>query len=182
MSNTNWLVIGVMLVFLSCAKERSNNPDADIENKLREMSIKSIVNNFNIKFDWDTINYSYSYQYQNILESEYQLISDFLIKDIIKVDSFIEFHIICGNNSNIHLNLSIESSDRVQTLMDSIDANYFYRFFFVVNVNKLTKVDFHVYLMEADEDFGIEKPSLFVDDIMGGIFYGNGKIVEIKNY
>jgi hypothetical protein len=81
------------------------------------------------------------------------------------------------------LDLSIKNNNIVKTLIDSINSNqYFDKYLFIANVEELKKVDFLVYLMEADEDFGVEKPSLYIDDIMGETFYGKGEILEIKSY
>ena len=100
MKSSFWLTVLSLLLF-SCSpkntedeQEKITRPKENQHQLEKTKIIDSLVQKYNIAYNWDTLHYIYSNNYKPVIKSGYQLIDDFFISDICEKDGAEYFSII----------------------------------------------------------------------------------------
>lgn len=175
-------------------KERYDN---DL-NKIKD----SILNLYDINYDWDSLNFHYSIQYQEIISNDFQLLINPIIHDIYYADSLIfmtlfkryntyhiwdypKFHFQLEVPKNILGQMDMSINDRSYLIRnESIEGNWsksgqklindkYYPTFFVIRIDFIKKYSFN-------EEPIVEPPDYFQSEIeLSNTFFCKGKLIDI---
>lgn len=141
------------------------------QNKTNE--INNLVSEHDIKYNWDTLYYEFSLEYSPVINSGYQLATDFWVQDIFEKDgavyAFIE---ISGSLSSFYFEFPI-SKEQENKLID-YHKGAFNECLLVVDVTSIQKIRYELKAVAHEDDAGA---SLVMRDSED--FFGKGTIVDI---
>ncbi len=169
------IYIVLALITLMACEMKNNKSDKekeyDIQQNKRDILMSELTNEFAIKYSIDTLKYNYSIEFEEVLKTDYQLISSFIIHDIYIKDSLTYITIRVFPIPFIYLNLRISQSQA--KLFSSCKDNFF--FFndgvLIVKLFDIKKIDLTLESYPEYEGFSIE----FKDSRS---FLGKGEIIE----
>lgn len=136
---------------------------------MKEKIISELVSKYNIKYQWDTLDYNYSIDYKPVIESKYQLIDRIEINDVFEKDSiyFISVNISYYPSFYFTFPISQDQFEQIYNVADNTDL------IFVVNITEIRKIQFTLNGKIEDTEYAsvnLERS----DD-----FIGKGRIIEI---
>ncbi len=115
------IFLGLALISLLACETKKNKPDKDevqkiLQNK-KENLISELTEKYAVEYLIDTLRYNYSIQFEELLNTDYQLISRFRILDIYKKDSITYISIETGILPTIYFELEIPTN-QVKKLLE----------------------------------------------------------------
>lgn len=179
----NYIII-TLFFFISCNSENNkekieelkNKETLDVEAKEKQTQsiIDGLVSKYNIIYLLDTVKYGYSIDYKPIIETNYQLIKKFVIKDIFQKDSnyYITIQPLGGLIKDLIMPIKKE---QLKLFIDGRRTNILIvsNNILVVSLKEVKKIDFSFKGVHQDQetaDLGLEN-SLF--------FLSKGELIEI---
>ena len=164
------------IVLFSCTseKERKEAEKKEIEeqNKInKENIISKLVSKYNIKYQWDTLDYKLSIDFKPVIDSKYQLIDRIDINDVFEKDSsyFISVNISYYPTFYFTFPISQDQFEQIFNTDDNTDL------ILVVNITDIRKMQFTLNGEIEDSEYAsinLERS----DD-----FIGKGRIIEIAS-
>ena len=84
-------LILIICIFFSCntekSKEETEKKEQAMKEREKQTTIEGLVSKYDIRYNLDTVRLRFSIDYDHILESKYQLVNQFTVKDIFQKDS-----------------------------------------------------------------------------------------------
>lgn len=164
-----FLLTLLILTLFSCgSNEKSDSEKRKELQEKKEELVSSLVKKHDIKYLWDTLDFSHSLSYEPVIQSKRQLIQDVEILDVYREDSLYFVRISSGFYPVYNFILNTPDEGIIQTISkDSENSN----FLFTVEIERIKKGLFEL-TSSYDEDSYIELEH-------SSDFYGRGKIIEI---
>lgn len=180
----NYIII-ILFLFISCnfendkekkIEELKNKETLEVKPKEKQMQskINELVSKYNIMYLLDTVKYGFSIDYKPIIETNYQLIKQFIIKDIFQKDSthYITIQPLGGLIKDLIMPIKKE---QIKLFLDGRENNILVvsNNLLVVSIKEVKKIDFSFKGVHQDQetaDLGLEN-SLF--------FLSKGELIEI---
>ena len=169
------LVLLTILILTSCGANSKEHRQRtrELREKLKADAENMLNDKYDIKYQWDTLDYTYSIEYEQVLNSGYQLILDPYISDIYKDEKVFKVRVQCSYN--YYFTLSTIDPNIIQNLtrINSIEP-YGSNIMMVVDIGTIKKGFLELYAIpEYDDEAYIELESAHT-------FYAEGQLIEIQ--
>lgn len=179
----NTLIIISILILASCnSKNDKEQEKRRFEDLLvqRNNSIKdSVTAKYQIKYFIDTLDTDdfYTIDFKPILQTEFQLIKDFDIVDVIEKDSALLMN-IKRSYEDVYFNLTLSQTQ--YKFIRQLNKNN-ENFLFVINLYSAykAKLKIDIECESENEDGSCNEPNLVVIPPRLGSYFGNGKLIDI---
>ena len=174
---TRILIFGIFAFLISCGGKSDFEIKEEkklIRKQNKEKEIDKLIEEYNIQYCWDTLDFKYSINYKPVINTNYQLIKDPYILDIAKYDSNYVVSVRCGYYPRYYFNLFTSNNKEINKLnkMNSKDPES--DILLVVSVEEIKKGLFEINAIPEGEDFA----SIEID--YSGDFQAKGKLLQIK--
>lgn len=169
------------LLFSACSPEQEEKTVGDelIEEQERKNyeqkktnEINKLVSKYNIKYNWDTLSYEFSLEYKPIVNSGYQLATDFWVQDIFEKDGAVYALIRIFGLTSLYVEFPI--SKEQENKLISYHKGALNECLLVVNITYIQKIKCELAAVARENG---ESPSLIIADSED--FFGKGTIVDI---
>ncbi|MEZ4908982.1 MAG: hypothetical protein R2771_15390 [Saprospiraceae bacterium] len=150
----------------------------NVNKEFEEKQIQKIVDEYQIKYCWDTMNYEFSIEYDTIINSGIQLIEDMTLIDVFRIDSIVYLKTECHASPNIYFNLATSNPTIWKEIINKKDKNSLsYKYIFIVKIHEIKKVLFEYDVYEGDFDEYIECSASLEDSEN---FVGYGELIGVQ--
>ncbi|MFT5253355.1 MAG: hypothetical protein ACI87N_002388 [Flavobacteriales bacterium] len=166
----------ILLALISCGrsdKVTDKEEQEELQKQQKEQIISELTDKFSVDYSIDTLRYNYSIQFEDVLKSEYQMISRFRIHDIYNNDSISFIKIETGLFPTYYLNLSIPEKEQKKLL--ALDKSYYSRAnaVLIVKLQEIKKIDLSLDSYPEDEEYcSLEFES-------SRSFLGKGQVIQV---
>lgn len=167
----------LLLILLTFTFSCNENPKENVKNSDAKTDTTRLPEKYNMALSFDTIQkICYTIDFENMLFSDYQILSNFIINDIykhnseyfIKIESFITLQ-------DFYFELKISESELKKIREEMPDYGFITESVLVMKIDTINKIDF--ILESTEDDFSID---LGTNGF--GSFLCKGKVIEfIKN-
>jgi hypothetical protein len=168
-------IVLALITLMACETKNAKQgkeKEYDILQNKRDSLMSELTNKYAIKYSLDTLDYNYSIEFEELLKSDYQLISRFMINDIYKKDSLIYIKLRVFAFTNIYLNLTISQNQARKILSNKDNFFFFNEGVLIVKLFDIKKIDLTLESYPEDEGYC----SIEFENSMS--FLGKGEIIE----
>lgn len=140
------ILIGLTLISLMACETKNGKPDKEEEQKIlqnqKENLISKLTEKYAVEYLIDTLRYNYSIQFEELLKTDYQIVSNFMINDIYRRDSLVYISLRVFSYPAIHLNLEISPNQIGEILKLEKKLIMFIDGVFVIKLSEINKGEF----------------------------------------
>ncbi len=175
LKRTFYIILICTFIYSCGPSESEENAELDKMEKqqFRDKTIRNLINQYGIKYSWDTLSFEHSIDYQKIIDSEIQMVQNFEILDIFKENENIYIKLQVGLMDDLYVILNC-NQNQLDAIKDSENKGPFHsKMIFVVSVNEIKKMNFQVSAENYDEEY----PSIELDEEAG--FLAKGKLIDV---
>lgn len=173
------LTFGLLLVIgcSSHSKRESVLEEHRQRNSRKNDITKILAEEQGIEYDWDTLEFDFSIQAEKVIQSEKQLISYPLIKDILKSGNQYEVVVESISYPTYYFTLTTKDEMLIDQLLEkATDDIFFSDWVFVAKIDSLKKLSF-------ETDVSIESLETATLDVMSSeAFFGKGRLIDVKTF